>query len=113
MNRGAGPSRGRDLHAVIQRKPDFAEGWNKRATVYFLMGELREVARRLRRGHEAQPGPLRARCPATARSTCSSTSPSARSSTSERALAVNPNLAQVEDAIEQLEQLLIAAPQGH
>ena len=30
------------LDQIVTKKPDFAEGWNRRATVYYLAGELRK-----------------------------------------------------------------------
>jgi len=39
MSRGDGPAAVETFTKVIEKKPDFAEAWNKRATVLFLMGE--------------------------------------------------------------------------
>ncbi|MBI4635330.1 MAG: tetratricopeptide repeat protein [Candidatus Rokubacteria bacterium] len=91
---------------VIQRRPDFAEGWNKRATVYFLRGEYEksladcdEVMKRNAYHFGALSGYgmiyLELNAPARALEYF------------ERALRVNPNLLQVEAAVETLRQLLI------
>lgn len=39
MNSGQFEAALQDFDQVVRQKPDFAEGWNKRATVYFLMGQ--------------------------------------------------------------------------
>jgi len=89
---------------VIELKPDFAEGWNKRATVYFLAGEYRrsladcdEVIKRNPQHFGALSGYgqiyLRLDQPEKALEYF------------RRALEVNPNLDGVQAAIEKLEAL--------
>jgi tetratricopeptide (TPR) repeat protein len=96
----------RTFSEIIQRRPDFAEGWNKRATVYFLLGEYRksaadcdEVLRRNPQHFGALSGYgmiwLKLDRPAQALERF------------EQALAVNPNLDQVRETIEALRALLV------
>lgn len=91
---------------VIEGRPDFAEGWNKRATVYYLQGEYRksladcdEVMKRNPYHFGALSGYgliyLRLHEPAQALAAF------------ERALAVNPNLDQVRETVEALRRVLI------
>ena len=105
MQRGRYPQAVAAFDEVIARAPEFAEGWNKRATVYYLMGEYdrsiadcAEVIRRnpihfgalsgfglnyLRKGNlERAVGYF------------------------ERALAVNPNLPSIELMLRQTRELL-------
>jgi len=91
---------------IIERRPDFAEGWNKRATVRYLLGEYQqsladcdEVVKRNPYHFGALSGYgmiyLKLGDPARALGYF------------ERALAVNPNLTQVEESVEALRQLII------
>lgn len=91
---------------VIEKKPDFAEGWNKRATLYYLLGEyeksLRDCDEVMKRnpyhfGALAGYGQIYLQLD----------QPERALTYFERALAINPNLEQVELAIEQLKSLLI------
>ena len=91
---------------IVRRRPEFAEGWNKRATVYYLMGDYTrsladcdEVMKRNPFHYGALSGygmiygkldqPVRAL------------------EFYERALGVNPNLEGVRDAVEILRNELI------
>ena len=91
---------------VIQRRPDFAEGWNKRATVYYLLGDYRhsladcdEVMARnpYHWGALSGYGMIYMQLDQPARAI----------EYLERALAVNPNLDQVAQTIEVLKTLLL------
>jgi tetratricopeptide (TPR) repeat protein len=91
---------------IIERRPDFAEGWNKRATVYYLLGQYEksladcdEVLKRNPYHFGALSGYgmiyLQLDRPAQALDYF------------ERALAVNPNLGSVEETAETLRRLLL------
>jgi tetratricopeptide (TPR) repeat protein len=91
---------------VIARRPDFAEGWNKRATVYFMLGQYEksladcdEVMKRNPYHFGALSGygliHLKLREPEQALAWF------------EKALAVNPNLDGVRDNADTLRDLLI------
>jgi tetratricopeptide (TPR) repeat protein len=91
---------------VIQRRPEFAEGWNKRATVYFL---LRDYRRSL-----ADCDEVMARNPyhwgalsGYGMIYMQLDQPGRAIEYLEKALAVNPNLDQVAQTIEVLKTLLL------
>ncbi|HEX8010918.1 MAG TPA: tetratricopeptide repeat protein [Casimicrobiaceae bacterium] len=90
---------------IIELRPDFAEGWNKRATLYFLTGELRksladcdEVVKRnpYHFGALAGYAQIYTRLQYYERAL----------DYARRALAVNPNLEAVRRNVELLEHLL-------
>ena len=106
MTQRDGPAAIATFSRIIEKRPEFAEGWNKRATVYFLMGEYEksladcdEVVKRnpSHFGALAGYGQIYLQL----------NQPDRALAYFERALAVNPNLEQVEQVIEQLKSLLM------
>lgn len=94
---------------VIERKPDFAEGWNKRATAYFLAGDYKksiadchQVLKRNPRHFGALSGMGQIHLELD--------EPGAALVWFRRALEVNPNMTGVEMNVEALEQLLKQQP---
>ncbi len=106
MSEGLGEAAVRTFTRIIERKPDFAEGWNKRATVLYLLGEYQksladcdEVMKRnpYHFGALSGYGMIYLKLG----------DPGGALTYFERALAVNPNLTQVEESVQALRRLLI------
>lgn len=111
MNNGDGAAAVETFSKVIQKKPDFAEAWNKRATVYFLMGEneksLKDCDEVIKRnpahfGALAGYGQIYLRLD----------QPERALAYFRRALRINPNLTGVQQVIPELEQLLTQRRKG-
>jgi tetratricopeptide (TPR) repeat protein len=90
---------------ITERRPDFAEGWNKRATAYFLAGDYRrsladcdEVIKRNPQHFGALSG--------YGQIYLQLEEPDKALEYLRRALAINPNLQGVEGMVERLESFI-------
>jgi tetratricopeptide (TPR) repeat protein len=106
MNDQQGPAAVQTFSEIIRRKPEFPEGWNKRATVYYLLGEYAksladcdEVMKRNPYHFGALSG--------YGMIYMEMNEPARALTYFERALAVNPNLESVAEAVQMLRRLLI------
>ena len=106
MQRGELPAAVETFSRVIGMKPDFTEGWNKRATVYFLLGDdelsLRDCAEVLKRnprhfGVLSGYGQIYVRKGELERAL----------DYYRRALAINPNMNGVRNSIDLIEKILV------
>ena len=106
MNDQQGAAAVQTFSEIIRRKPEFAEGWNKRATVYYVLGEYAksladcdEVMKRNPYHFGALSG--------YGMIYMELNEPARALTYFERTLAVNPNLESVAEAVQMLRRLLI------
>ena len=111
MSRGDGPAAVETFTKAIQRKPDFAEAWNKRATVYFLMGEHEKSLKDCDEVMKRNPAHFGALA-GYGQIYLQLDQPDRALVYFRRALQVNPNMRGVQQIIPQLEQLLTERRKG-
>jgi len=111
MNRGDGPAAVETFTKAIQRRPDFAEAWNKRATVYFLMGEHEKSLKDCDEVMKRNPAHFGALA-GYGQIYLQLDQPERALTYFRRALRVNPNMRGVQQVIPQLEQLLTERRKG-
>ena len=104
MNSGAPEPALAILNRLTGAYPDFAEAWNKRATLYFMMGNDEASLADIDKVLELEPrhfGALSGRGMIYQRQK----NYSAALAAFNEALAINPNMASVKDAVEALEKI--------
>ena len=111
MSRGDGGGATQTFSAVIQRRPDFAEGWNKRATVYFLMGEYQKSLQDCDEVMKRNPSHFGALA-GYGQIYLQLDQPERALQYFRHALRVNPNLRGVAEIIPQLERALVERRKG-
>ena len=111
MNRGLADAAIETFSTIVVKKPEFAEGWNKRATIYFLIGDydksLADCAEVVKRNPQhfgvlSGYGQIYLRLD----------EPERALDYFERALAINPNLRQVEVVIGELRRIIVERRKG-
>jgi tetratricopeptide (TPR) repeat protein len=87
---------------IVKRKPAFAEAWNKRATLYFMLGEYRKSLEDCAQTVRRNPNHFGALA-GYAQNYLRLNQPELALDYFQRALEINPNMPNVESAIEDLQ----------
>jgi len=105
MNRQDAEAAVETFNEIIQRKPDFAEGWNKRATLYYLTGEYEKSLADCEEVIKRNPVHFGA-LSGFGLNFLQLQKPEQALPYFQRALDVNPNLAQIQAAVEAIKEFL-------
>jgi len=111
MAHGAAQAAIQTFSTIIQKKPDFAEGWNKRATIYYLVGEYEKSLRDCDEVMKRNPQHWGALA-GYGQIYLALDKPELALEYFQRALKVNPNLRRVEAAVAELKRLIIEKRKG-
>jgi tetratricopeptide (TPR) repeat protein len=111
MQQGAAQAAIETFTTIIRKAPDFAEGWNKRATIYYLVGEYEKSLRDCDEVMKRNPNHFGA-LSGYGQIYLQLDKPELALDYFQRALTVNPNLRSVEAAVAELKRLIIERRKG-
>ena len=89
------------LDRVVTLQPGWAEGWNKRATIFFMMGDTSRAMKDLQEVLALEPRHFGA-WPGSASSCAATATTSAPTRRSRRRWPINPFMPEVRDAVERM-----------